>query len=229
MSIRAVIFDFNGVILDDEHLHFEAFAESLFQEKWELTQEMYLERYLGLNDWGFYEAFFADHNSGNPGTRTIDQWVQAKSEVYLRLLADEMPLFTGAKDAIENLAQHIPLAINSGARRHEIEKTLQWADLTSCFHVVFSADEIRNGKPAPDGYVAAFQALREKLPELATLQASECLVIEDAPHGIEAAHAAGMPCAGVAQSQPAADLHQADWVIEKISEFKWDAIVKRFD
>ena len=228
MNIRAILFDFNGVILDDEHLHFQAFQESLAIHNLELTQAMYLERYLGLNDWGFFEAFLNDHNSEHKITLSTDQWVHAKSEIYLRLLADEMPLFPGAKNCIENLAQHIPLAINSGARRHEIENTLKWANLASCFQTVFSADEIRNGKPAPDGYLAAFEALKELLPDLSDLQASECLVIEDAPHGIDAAHAAGMPCVGVAQSQPASDLHMADWVIETVAEFNWENICQRF-
>ena len=228
MSIRAIIFDFNGVILDDEHLHFEAFQESLANADLTLTQDLYLTHYLGLNDWGFFEAFLKDHNATHAKGRSIDQWVEAKSEIYLRLLANEMPLFPGAKSCIQHLAQNVTLAINSGARRHEIENTLKWAQLTSCFQTVFSADEIRNGKPAPDGYLAAFEALKEQSPALHDLQTSECLVIEDAPHGIAAAHAAGMPCVGVAQSQPASDLHMADWVIETVTEFNWENICQRF-
>ena len=228
MSIRAIIFDFNGVILDDEELHFLAFKESLKKADLWLTQELYLERYLGLNDWGFYQAFLGDHPNPTTQNKSIDTWVEEKATIYLRMLADEMPLFPKASECIQSLAQHVPLAINSGARRHEIEKAIQWANLSSCFEIVVSADEIRNGKPAPDGYLAAYQELKNKKPELANLQPAECLVIEDAPHGIASALGAGMPCVGVAQSQPAADLHTATWVIDTIADFTWDNISKQF-
>lgn len=228
MPIRAIIFDFNGVILDDEELHFLAFQESLQRAYLVLTQELYLERYLGLNDWGFYKAFLKDHPNPETSSKSVDEWVEEKAVIYLRMLADEMPLFPSATACIQSLATQVPLAINSGARRHEIEKTLQWADLSSCFETVVSADEIRNGKPAPDGYLAAYDALKAKMPELHNLQVNECLVIEDAPHGIASALSAGMPCVGVAQSQSAEELHTATWVIDTIADFTWDNIERRF-
>jgi beta-phosphoglucomutase len=226
MTIRAIIFDFNGVILDDEELHFLAFQENLKNANLVLTQELYLDRYLGLNDWGFYQAFLKDHPNAATKEKSIDTWVEEKAVIYLRMLADEMPLFPQASQCIQSLSKYVPLAINSGARRHEIEKAIQWAKLTPCFQIVVSADEIRNGKPAPDGYLAAYEALKEKVPGLGNLQAHECLVIEDAPHGIASALNAGMPCVGVAQSQPAAELHTATWTIETIAEFTWENIQK---
>jgi beta-phosphoglucomutase len=228
MPIRAILFDFNGVILDDEELHFLAFQESLKNANLILTQELYLDRYLGLNDWGFYKAFLDDHPNPENAKKNLDDWVEEKAVIYLRMLADEMPLFPQAVQCIQSLATQVPLAINSGARRHEIEKTLQWAGLESCFQIVVSADEIRNGKPAPDGYLAAYDALKAKIPEFNDLQVTECLVIEDAPHGIASALSAGMPCVGVAQSQSAEELHTATWVIDTIADFTWEGISARF-
>ena len=165
MSIRAIIFDFNGVIIDDEELHFLAFQESLQKADLILTQTLYLERYLGLNDWGFYQAFFGDHPNPQTKDKAIDTWVDEKADIYIRMLADEMPLFPQAAECIQSLSQYVPLAINSGARRHEIEKVIQWANLSSCFESIVSGDDIRNGKPAPDGYIAAYQNLKAKIPQ----------------------------------------------------------------
>jgi len=223
MSLRAIIFDFNGVILDDEHLHFQAFAAALAGEGWILRQADYLEHYFGYNDWGCFKHFFDDQATTTKSETTIDAWVERKAQIYLDLLKEDIPFFPGAQACIQALSAKVPLAIFSGARRNEIEHALACANLGPCFSAILSADEIQEGKPAPDGYLAALVALRQQ-PSLKKLQAKECLVIEDAPRGIEAAHAAGMRCLAIASSHPKEALEQADWRVSAIENIDWSEI-----
>jgi beta-phosphoglucomutase len=223
MSLRAIIFDFNGVILDDEHLHFQAFAAALATEGWVLRQADYLEHYFGYNDWGCFKHFFDDQATTTKSDTTIDAWVERKARIYLDLLKEDIPFFPGAQACIEKLSDKVPLAIFSGARRSEIEHALACANLSGCFSTILSADEIKEGKPAPDGYLAALAALRQQ-PSLEDLQASDCLVIEDAPRGIEAAHAANMRCLAIASSHPKEVLEQADWVVSNVGDLDWSQI-----
>ena len=223
MGLRAIIFDFNGVILDDEHLHFQAFAAALAAEGWVLSQADYLQHYLGYNDRGFFKQFFDDHGAALAHDRAIQRWVKRKGELYLELLSEKIPFFPGAPTCIRTLSDKVPLAIFSGARRNEIEHALASADLASCFSTILSADEILKGKPAPDGYLAALDALRLQ-PSLEDLQASECLVIEDAPRGIEAALAAGMRCLAIASSHTQEALGQADWTLSALDNIDWTEI-----
>lgn len=210
--LRAVVFDFNGVIIDDEQLHFRAAAEVLGELGLSLSERAYFDDYLALDDKGLFVAVLADQRGKAPGAAETAQLVQRKADAYLRLLEGRIRLFPGVVDLVRDLAPVLPLAINSGALRPEIDTVLAWADLTDCFVAIVSAEEVRACKPEPEGYLMALERLRRVRPELADLAAGQCLVIEDAPSGIRAARAAGMRCLAVANSRSAADLAQADWV-----------------
>jgi sugar-phosphatase len=110
------------------------------------------------------------------------------------------------------------LAINSGALTHEIELLTGRAGIRDCFAAVVAADQVPRGKPDPIGYLTAFDRLRAALPQLADLTPSECVVIEDAPRGLQAARAAGMGCVGIATSRPMADLAAADAVFAALAD-----------
>lgn len=214
-TLRAVIFDFNGVIIDDEHHHFEAFRIVLAEEGISLTEEDYVGLYLGFDDRSMLAAVL-ESEGGSSAAAGLDQLLQRKAEAYLKRLEAGIVLFPGAKELVKDLSRELPLAINSGARRHEIELVLQRSGLTGCFSVIVSADEIRAGKPDPEGYLTTCRHLRESDPRCPDLEPTQCLVIEDAPSGIEAARCAGMACLAVSHSRPAEDLVGAHEVISTL-------------
>lgn len=209
--MKAIIWDFNGVVIDDEHVHYEAFAEMLAAEGHRLTTEVYYERYLGLDDWGFFRAALRDFRGAAPAEDEVDVLVERKADVYARLLAPDFELIPGAEGLIRATAREAVLAIASGARRREIEVVLERFNLRTCFAAIVSADEVDNGKPDPEGYLAAFAALLREHPELCK---DECVVLEDAPAGIRAAHAAGLRCVAVATSRRREELVEAEAVVD---------------
>lgn len=221
MSPRLIIFDFNGVIVDDEHLHYRAFAQVLQEDGLTLTEREYFEHYLGLDDRGFFRQALSDKWRRPPAAAEVRALVERKADVYLELLGDDpatLPLFPGVVELVRRSAEHLPLAINSGARRREIELILERAGLRDCFPVVVSADEVEEGKPSPEGYLTALRRVRREVEGCRDVQPAQCLVIEDAPHGIAAAHAAGMRCVAVASSRPKSELAAADAVVERLEE-----------
>lgn len=216
--LRCIIFDFNGIIIDDEELHFRAFAKVLEEQGLDLTQQEYFATYLGLDDKGCLEAALSDKAPAPPSTERVMELVERKAEVYLDELEGNMRLFPGVVSLIRHLADQkdLHLAINSGARAHEIRHVLERAGLTGCFHATVSADEVTNGKPDPEGYLEACSRLKASVPALGDLSPSECLVIEDSPNGIKAAHRAGMACVGVTNSRSRAELQDAELVVDTL-------------
>ena len=221
-SLRAVIFDFNGVILDDEHVHYASFAELLAARDVRLSREDYYGRYLGLDDKTCLRRVLTDLGSAMQREAAADpDWlwslVEAKGDIYLRRIAGHVRLFPGVAALIADLAAHMPLAIASGARRREIEAVLRTTDLGRYFDQVVTADEVSQGKPHPEGYTRAFELLRDDEPALGDLQPSECLVFEDSPKGVRAALAAGMRCIAVTTGTTAEDLAEAGAVVNTLA------------
>lgn len=218
--LRSVIFDFNGVVIDDEELHFRAFARLFEEQGLSLTHDEYFTRYLGLDDKGCVAAVIADKTEEAPTTDNKMKLVERKGEIYLEELEGKMRLFPGVVDLVRRLSAKLFLAIASGARKHEIELVIEKAGVQDCFFAVVSADEVSSGKPDPEGYLKAFERLRGRRPEASDLETSECLVIEDAPNGIKAAHAAGMACVAVTNSCKREALEQAgaDLIFESLED-----------
>ena len=210
--LRAVIFDFNGVIIDDERLHFRMFQRVLEEEGAGLTEREYFTTYLGLDDRGCFAAVLSD--AGRP-TRIEDvaPLVERKARYYLGEIEHNLVLFPGVAALVAELAREFELAICSGARQHEIECVLDRTGMRAAFGVVVSADQIHAGKPDPAGYL---WTLRELQARVTNLSAAECVVIEDTPAGVRAARAAGMRCLAVTNSTAAANLAHADRVVTSL-------------
>jgi HAD superfamily hydrolase (TIGR01509 family) len=223
---RAVIFDFNGVIVDDEHLHARAFAVTLAEQDVALDEREYFDVYLGLDDRELLRAVLRDKAGRKPTAEELDTFIARKAEAYLSEIEAGVDLFAGAADLIVDLSADLPLAVASGARRHEIERILGDRDLLRLFTAVVSADDVAKSKPDPAPYLAALEALRRHgHPEL---QASHCIVIEDAPAGIEAATAAGMICIGVCSSRRPEELSRARVVVDSLSLLSAATVVATF-
>ncbi len=216
--LRALIFDFDGVLVDSEPLIFKLTEKMAAKEGWELTEEEYYRDYLALDDRGIVERLYRSHGREVDAARR-DALVAWKAREYAGLIRDGLPPLAGAVEFVRKASAKYPLAIASGSLRSEIEHLLERLGLGACFRVIVSADDCEQSKPAPEVYLKAIKRLG-KLPAFASapLRAGECLAIEDAPLGVVAACAAGMKCLALAHSRPAKELCHADWVIRSFAE-----------
>jgi HAD superfamily hydrolase (TIGR01509 family) len=214
-GLKAIIFDFNGVIVDDEPLHLELFRRVLEEEGLSLSNEEYHEKYLGYDDRGAFTAALADQ--GHTADQTyIQSLIERKARYYLDAINERMLLFPGVVELVRRMAEKFPLAIASGALRHEIELVLTRGELRDCFRVIVASEDVSACKPEPEGYVKALALLNETTQR--SIEPAACLVIEDSVAGIEAARRAGMRCLAVTNSYTAAELTAADAVVASLAE-----------
>jgi beta-phosphoglucomutase len=224
--IKAIIFDFNGVILDDEPLHFQSMRDAVAEVGIRITREEYWEKYLPLDDMRCLEAISL-HHQAQLAIEMRAAILKRKSVFYHNLLSDKFPLFPGAVEIVRSTSQKYPLALASGARRDEIEATLRAANLLDCFRVIVAAEDFTLGKPHPESFLLALRRLNAALDgTMPKIFPGECLVIEDSVGGIEGARAAGMMCLAVANSYPHAELQHANRVVSSLEEVCLDSLQK---
>jgi beta-phosphoglucomutase len=208
--IRAVIFDFDGVIANSEPLHFAAFRGVLADEGVTLVEDEYYARYLGYDDIGVFRAVSGDRGLSWNVNLVTD--LAARKAVHLERLEQERSiLFPGAERAIRRLAATLPLAIASGALRVEILGVLDHAGLSQYFGAVVAAEDTLASKPAPDPYLRAVGLLGTAIGQ--SLEPRDCVAVEDSHWGLESARAAGLRTIAVTHTYPAAALSSADLVI----------------
>lgn len=206
MPARALIFDFNGTLSDDEHLMEAATAEVLSRYAVPPTHQQYIDRLAGLSDDAMVRAWL--------GRRDDEALIVAERiDGYRRLAVDGSTIGPAMRAAVRLAASRAPIAIVSGAARAEIDPVIEAAGLAELFTTVVTSNDVRDGKPHPEGYLIALRRLRTALPDLA---ADEVVVIEDTEAGVTAAKAAGMRCLGLVGTMPAARLAAADELIEAI-------------
>ncbi len=226
--LRAIIFDFDGVLVDSEPVILQLTQQMAAEEGWTVTPEEYYRDYLALDDRGIVENLYQTHGRPlDPARR--DELLAWKSRAYQEIIQEGLPVFPGAVEFVRQAAQLYPLAIASGSLRSEIEHLLGKIGLRSAFKVVVTAEDCQRSKPDPEVFLKTLAAL-EQLPEFdpKKLRASECLAIEDAPGGILAAHKAGIPCLALAHTRPPEELSKADWVFRGFAEVNLDKIAPEF-
>lgn len=226
--LRAIIFDFDGILVDSEPLIMKLIQDMAAREGWLLSEEEYFRDYLALDDRGVIEHLWRTH--GRPLSIPLRNELLAwKANAYEKVIHDGLPAIPGAAEFVLDAAHRFPLAIASGSLRVEIEHLLRKLDLREKFSVLATADDCERSKPDPEVYLVALSRLRE-LPKLREpeLEPGECLAIEDAPLGVVAAQAAGMNCLALAHSRHQADLQHADWVASGFSGVNLEAIRAAF-
>ena len=213
--MEAVIFDFDGVIVDSEPLHFEGFARVLRRRGIELTWDAYRERYLGYDDPACFLGVCADHGVA-VDEGVVAAMIAAKTAAVREVLASSVQALPGAVKLIVALRDAgVPLAICSGALRPEIEIAARRAGVLDRFLTVVAAGDVAHGKPDPAGYALALDRLRAATGR--PLRASRSLAIEDSPAGIDAARGAGLRVLAVTTSYAAAALTAADRIVASLA------------
>ncbi len=210
----AVLFDFDGVIVNSEPLHFWAFHEVLRDEHIELSEEEYYRELIGFDDKGAFKHIF-EKRGKELDPKTFLRVMTLKSERMMDLIqARKYHALPGVDEFIRALWWHYPLAICSGALREEIEAMLEGISLRDCFKVIVAAEDVTVGKPDPSGYLMCAQQLSAKVKK--DLKPADCLIIEDAPTVIKSVRAVGFPVVGVATSYPAEKLAHANYVVKDL-------------
>jgi beta-phosphoglucomutase len=214
--LRAIVFDFDGVIANSEPLHFRAFRDVLADRGITLTEADYYTRYLGFDDLGAFRAIGRDQGRAwavaDLRSLTDDKAVRMEA-----LERDASVLFPGAVEAIQRTAAAVPIAIASGALGAEIRRVLDGANLTRHFAAIVAAEDTAAGKPAPDPYERAV-ALLSTAMDMDGLAPGDCVAIEDSRWGIASARAAGLRAVGVTTSYDAGELAEADLIIGSLAE-----------
>jgi len=227
--ISAVIFDFNGVLVDDESVHFDLFREVLAQEGVALSDQDYHEKYLGYDDAGCFEHVLRDAGQAVDSDRIADL-IARKAVRYIEVAEKGLRFFPDAAETLARMADHYLVAINSGALRPEIVYALERLNRRDRVSAIIAAEDAHKCKPDPAGYIQALDALRAQLSPGAILEPHNCLVIEDSIAGIVSAKGAGMWCVGITQTYKAAQLREAgaDAIIDGLTAFTPDWIKRTF-
>ncbi len=233
--IQAVIFDFNGVLVDDETVHFELFREVLTEEGVVMTERDYHERYLGYDDRGCFAAALSDAGQAFDHAR-LDGLIARKACRYVEVADAGLRFFPFAAETLASVAARWPVAICSGALRSEIEYALERLNRRVQVAAIIAAEDAHKCKPDPAGYLQSLDALRthilarsQSMPGTA-LEAGECLVVEDSLAGIVSAKAAGMQAIGITHTYSAPQLRQsgADAIIDGLETLTPDWIDHHF-
>lgn len=214
----ALIFDFNGVLVDDEHVHCELFQQIFQAEGWTLTHDDYFQRYFVLDDAGVFRRVFSDRGRPIAETR-VRELCEAKAAAYARLPQERFTYYEGSEALARDAAKIVPVGIASGARGAEIRRHLEVRGLAAVFRAVVSIDDVKKGKPDPEPFAEAARRLG--------VDPAGCVAVEDSPGGVASAKAAGMKVVAVTHSVPRERL-PADLVLDTLKGLSWDELKRRF-
>ncbi len=225
--IRAILFDFNGVIIDDEPLQMKAYTEIFNEENVSMTEADYY-KCMGMDDKTFINANF-QRVGIEISTEKINEISTRKTESWRKLVEKEIPVFDGVKNFVKIVENDFSLGVVSMAKCEEIEYILERLGLRDSFSVIVSSEDTKFCKPNPECYNLGFKKIDTLLTQKGghPLTRIECLVIEDSPQGVQAGKAAGMKTLGITNTVSADELRNigansvtkslADWMPSSIN------------
>lgn len=217
--MRAAIFDFDGVLVNSEPLHFRSLQASLLPEGIRITEPEYFTTYLAYDDRRAIRLAFEEHGIRLDLDR-LDRIALRKAALFEEMLP-EVPFFPGSRELARSLGRTMPVAIASGALSGEIERILEAGGVRDAFTAIVGADNVTRGKPDPEPYLEAMRRLQPAAPGLSP---ESCVVFEDSIPGIASALAAGMKVVAVSNSFPAAKLTAAHRVVPSLEGLAEDGL-----
>lgn len=228
--LRAALFDFNGVLVDDEPIHLDLFQKVLAEEGIALAAADYYDRYLGLDDRSCFAAVLAAAGEAATVPRLMRLIARKASYYQERVRREGYPFSPGAAGLVRDLAARgWMLGVVTGAQREEVEGALRQEGLLDRFKVLITAEDVGEGKPSPEGYERALEAFNAlpPLPER-LLHPHEVLAVEDSPVGLAAAAEVGLPTLGIARSYSRDRMRDADAVVESLRDLTPERLEQLF-
>ncbi len=215
--VSVYLFDFNGVLVDDERVHFAAFRDVMARRGVSLEEDTYVARYLAFDDATAFRAMLRDAGKSFDEA-AIAECVAEKLPVYMSAVEQDLVLFPGAFELLAACSARGTVAIVSGALRVEIDFALKRAGATNAVRTIVAAEDVTACKPDPAGYLEALRRL--------SAPARDAVVVEDSMAGIASARAAGCTVVAVAHSYPFDKLSGsgARYVAKHISELDVDRL-----
>jgi beta-phosphoglucomutase len=213
--LAAVVFDFDGIIVDTEPLHYKAFQEILVPLGLGYPWEEYLRRYIGFDD---RDAFREAFRSGGKALddRGLQELIEEKGAAFQRTIATGVEPYPGVVELIRSIAGNLPLGLCSGALPSDIGPILAQLDLAGLFDVVVTAADVEASKPDPASYALAVARLKATFPDRG-IAPERCIAIEDTPAGIASARGAGLRVMAVTNSYPEEALTGAGRVVASLA------------
>jgi beta-phosphoglucomutase len=228
--LKAVLFDFNGVIINDEPIHKELIDEILLGENLRPSEGEFQKFCLGRSD----RACLSDilYSRGRVITEDyLNKIIENKAKAYQQKLdnLNELPIYDHLSEFLAKIqAKGLAIGLVTGALRSEVKFILDRAEIASYFSVIVAGDDLKASKPQPDGYLLAIERFN-RLDFNFQLQPVNCLAIEDTPAGIQAAKTAGMQVVGIANTYPFHIMQrQANWAIDYLSDLDLERIEQVF-
>lgn len=213
MTIKAVIFDMDGVVVNNHEFHFKAWMAFADKYGFELDEEIYKDTFNGKTNRDIFNLIFED-----PTDEEIAEYSDEKESMYRELYYDEMAVHTGLLDFLSAIKrQRLPVALATSAPTENVDWILDNLQLRPVFDVVVDGSEVDNGKPDPEIY----RTVCDKLE----IDPKFCLVFEDSRAGMESAKEAGCMVCGVATSHEKWEIEDlVEEVIHDFTEVKpvWD-------
>lgn len=220
---NAIIFDFDGVIVDSEPLHYQAFVLVGKSFNFDFTWEQYMAQFIGFDDRDAFrymlaQAIEAGHAPQiDDANKTIAELIQKKQKAFEALATLGTAAILGSVELIEEAhAANLPIAIASGATHADIDQMLKLLGIREKFDIIVAADDVEHSKPDPTTYRLAFEKLAAKYPH-ANLKPSNTLAIEDTQAGLMSAIGAGLQTLALTTTSPIDVLQRAGRVVEDLS------------
>lgn len=215
MKYKAIIFDFDGVLFDSEPIHLQAYNEALYELDFNIAEQEYFQRYVGLSDQELFVLLFKDKDIPYE-SKQINELMAKKVHAYKSIIDSSHSLegLFHVQRFISTYAEKVDdFAICSGATREEINTTLNKLDngeLKKYFKHIITIDDVSKGKPSPEGYLLTARCLN--------ISPQYCLAIEDTPKGASAAKEAGMSIAALTSSLAHSQFNNVDLVAQNFDE-----------
>ncbi len=232
MTLKAALFSFNGIIINDETIRQTLTNQLLLDENLRPDADDYKQVCLGRSDRACLKSLLAQRGRMT-SDEALDKMLAKKSLAYKQWLdsLDKLPLYPGLDDLIFRCrAADIKIAIVTGSQRQQVIDVLARTEWAEYFLSIIAGDDVSpaGSKPAPDSYLLALERLNQTNPGL-NLQPDECIAIEDSFAGIESAKSAEIPVVGVAHTYPNHMLQRrSTWVVDYLREIKFDWIGEMF-
>lgn len=207
-AVRAVVFDLDGLLVDSEPLQIAAW-DAFLARYGQRLDAAFLGELFGLRVWD--SARVIGERFALP--LTVDEIVAQRDDLFLASLADNLEPMPGARELIDALRHRgVPMALATSGHRRYVDAVLDQLGWADSFAVEVTGDMVTHGKPAPDIYLAAAEGLE--------LSPASCLALEDAPHGVASAKAAGMICLAIPNAMTAAlpGFDLADAVLDSLDD-----------